>query len=63
MIGNCLRIYRHCRRRWSDEAGATSIEYALIAGGVSIVIVATVFSIGDFWATTFNGINDQGFGG
>jgi len=34
-----------------DEAGATSIEYALIAGGISIVILVAVTSIG----TTLNG--------
>ncbi|MFB9268819.1 Flp family type IVb pilin [Bradyrhizobium erythrophlei] len=29
-----------------DEAGATAIEYAIIAGGLSIVIVAAVNGIG-----------------
>jgi pilus assembly protein Flp/PilA len=29
-----------------DEHGATSIEYALIASGVSIVIVGTVATLG-----------------
>jgi len=30
----------------SDESAATSIEYALIAAGVSIVIIGTVNTIG-----------------
>ena len=30
----------------TDESGATAIEYALIAGSLSIVIVASVTSIG-----------------
>jgi len=30
-----------------DERGATAIEYALIAGGISIVIVTTVVAVGD----------------
>lgn len=30
-----------------DEAGATAIEYALIASGISVVIVAAVNGIGD----------------
>jgi pilus assembly protein Flp/PilA len=34
-----------------DEGGATAIEYALIAGFVSIVIVTAVNSLG----TTLNG--------
>ena len=29
-----------------DERGATAIEYALIAAGVSVAIAATVFSLG-----------------
>jgi pilus assembly protein Flp/PilA len=31
---------------WCDESGATSIEYALIATGLSIVIVVAVTGIG-----------------
>ena len=31
---------------WHDEQAATAIEYAIIAVGVSVVIVATVNSIG-----------------
>ncbi len=34
------------RRFLSDERGATAIEYALIASGVSIVIAATVATLG-----------------
>ena len=30
-----------------NEDGATAIEYALIAGGLSIVIVAVVISLGN----------------
>ena len=30
----------------SDQSGATSIEYALIAMGISIVIVAAVAGVG-----------------
>ncbi|MGD0420768.1 MAG: Flp family type IVb pilin [Xanthobacteraceae bacterium] len=40
VIGTALR------RFLSDEQGATSIEYALIASGVSIVIVGTVATLG-----------------
>jgi pilus assembly protein Flp/PilA len=34
------------RRFTCDESGATAIEYALIASGISIVIAATVFTMG-----------------
>lgn len=33
-------------RFMSDKSGATAIEYALIAGGISIVIIGTVTTIG-----------------
>lgn len=33
-------------RFWRDEAAATAIEYAIIAVGVSVVIVAAVNGIG-----------------
>jgi pilus assembly protein Flp/PilA len=42
-----------------DETGATSIEYALIAAGISIVIVAAVNSIGTSLKTTFSSVSSQ----
>ena len=35
------------KRLGADELGATSIEYALIAGGISIAIAGVAGSIGD----------------
>jgi pilus assembly protein Flp/PilA len=31
----------------ADERGATAIEYTLIAGGIALVIIATVTAIGN----------------
>ncbi len=39
-----------------DEVAATSIEYAIIAAGISIVIVAAVSSIGSALNTTFSSV-------
>ena len=39
-----------------DEEGATAIEYGLIAGLVSIAIVATVTTVGDNLVTIFTNI-------
>jgi len=39
-----------------DNSGATAIEYALIAGGISIVILAAVQSIGTTVTGTFTGV-------
>jgi pilus assembly protein Flp/PilA len=43
----------------ADDSGATAIEYALIAAGISIVIVATVNSIGTSLNSTFSSISSQ----
>jgi pilus assembly protein Flp/PilA len=37
----------------NDASGATSIEYALIAAGISIVIVTAVNGIGSALSTKF----------
>jgi pilus assembly protein Flp/PilA len=39
-----------------DETGATAIEYALIAGTVSIVILAAVDKIGTQLNATFSNV-------
>ena len=39
-----------------SESGATAIEYAIIAGGISIVIVAAVQTIGTSSNTTFTSV-------
>jgi pilus assembly protein Flp/PilA len=46
-----------------DETGATAIEYAIIAAGISIVIVAAVNSIGTSLNSTFSSISSQLGGG
>ena len=63
MVRHCLMIYCQFRRRLTDKSGATAIEYALIAGGVAIAIVAAVFVIGDSVGSVFTDVNTQGFGG
>jgi pilus assembly protein Flp/PilA len=41
----------------SDQSGATAIEYALVAMGISIVIVAAVNGIGANLNGTFNQVS------
>ncbi len=41
-----------------DERGATAIEYAMIAAGISIVIAATASSIGTTLNTTFTSVKN-----
>ena len=44
----------------SDESGTTAIEYALIAAGISMAIVAAIGSIGssvsNMWTTVKNAL-------
>jgi pilus assembly protein Flp/PilA len=43
----------------ADEAGATAIEYCLIAAGLSIVIVTAVNGIGATLNSKFGSINSS----
>lgn len=40
----------------NDVRGVTAIEYGLIAGGISLAIVAAVFAFGDDLESMFNSI-------
>jgi pilus assembly protein Flp/PilA len=42
-----------------EETGATAIEYSLIAAGISIVIVASVSSIGTRLTSIFTSVSSQ----
>jgi pilus assembly protein Flp/PilA len=42
-----------------DDSGATSIEYALIAAGIALVIIPVVKGLGTKLNTTFSSISTQ----
>lgn len=42
-----LKLIAKLQAYANDESGATAIEYGLIAGGISLAIVASVFAFGD----------------
>jgi pilus assembly protein Flp/PilA len=42
---------------WSNESGATAIEYGLIAAGISLAIIAVVNGIGGNLNGKFGDIN------
>jgi pilus assembly protein Flp/PilA len=46
------------KRLLRDESGATAIEYALIAAGISIVIVTAAKSIGTNLSGTFTSVQN-----
>jgi pilus assembly protein Flp/PilA len=47
------------RQFWSDETGATAIEYGLIAAGISLAIIAIVNGLGAKLSTKFTSINSS----
>jgi pilus assembly protein Flp/PilA len=48
---------RITKRFWTDESGATAIEYGLIAAGVALAIIATVNGLGTNLQGRFTDIN------
>ena len=46
----------HVERFVKDEAGATAIEYGLIAAGISVAIITVVQGLGTKLANTFSNI-------
>ncbi len=42
-----------------DEGGATSLEYGLIAGFVSVAILSAVVSMGDSSGSIFSGLSSD----
>ncbi|MGB3446729.1 MAG: Flp family type IVb pilin [Xanthobacteraceae bacterium] len=46
------------RRFVRDQSGATAIEYAMIAGGIAIVIAAAVQALGSTTAGKYQSVQD-----
>jgi len=46
-------------RFWKDQSAATAIEYGLIAAGISIAIIAAVFTLGTNLNSTFSSVSTQ----
>jgi pilus assembly protein Flp/PilA len=47
------------KRFLQNQAGATAIEYGLIAAGISIAIIAVVNGLGTQLNTTFSSVSSQ----
>jgi pilus assembly protein Flp/PilA len=52
-VDRSFSMRRLLARFVDDECGATAIEYALIAGGISIVIVTAVNGVGSALSAKF----------
>ena len=49
------------RRFFADESGTTAIEYAVVAAGIALVLVAAVSAIGSSIKATFTNVTANGF--
>ena len=49
-------MYSLIRRFLSEEAGATAIEYGVIAAGIALVIIPAVQSVGTRLKTSFSSV-------
>ena len=47
-------MFRHLVRLWKDQSGATAIEYALLASGIVVAIIAVVSGVGTQLNATFS---------
>ena len=52
-------MQNHVMRFVKDEAGATAIEYGLIAALIAVGIIAAARSLGSQVGTTFNTVADE----
>ena len=52
-------MFAMCRRFLAAELGATAIEYSLIASGIALAIIATVYGIGPKLNTIFSSVSTQ----
>ena len=53
-----MTVRQLIRAFFADEHGATAIEYAMIAAGISILIVVAVNGIGVSMNTRYSDINE-----
>ena len=52
-------MLHHIKKFFSDESGATAIEYGLIAAGISLAIIAVVNGLGSNLNGKFTDINSS----
>lgn len=48
---------RMVQKFWSDESGATAIEYGLIAAGIALAIITVVNNLGTTLSGKFDSVN------
>jgi len=51
-----MKVLQSAAKLWSDPTAATSIEYALIAAGIAVAIVAAVQALGSSVNSLFTSV-------
>jgi pilus assembly protein Flp/PilA len=54
-----LTLKRMVKKFWSDEQGATAIEYGLIAAGIALAIITVVNGLGTSLNDKFGSISSS----
>jgi pilus assembly protein Flp/PilA len=54
-----VKLRQKALKFWSDESGATAIEYGLIAAGIALAIIAVVNGLGTNLNDKFTSINNS----
>jgi pilus assembly protein Flp/PilA len=52
-------VKRIAQKFWSDESGATAIEYGLIAAGIALAIITVVNGLGTSLNEKFGSISSS----
>ena len=52
-------MFQRLVRLWKDQSGATAIEYAILASGIAVAIIAVVSGVGTQLNSTFSRISTQ----
>jgi len=52
-------MFAMCRRFLAAGLGASALESSLLAAGISLAIIATVYGIGPKLNTTFSSVSTQ----
>jgi pilus assembly protein Flp/PilA len=50
-------VIGQAKRFAGDESGATAVEYAMIASGIAVAIVAAVMSLGTATTNMYNNVS------
>lgn len=54
-----LKLITRLQVRLNDDQGATAVEYALIVGGIAVVILGAIQAFGGGLSTFFSGLTTK----